>query len=138
MYPEKEEKLDVRKRLETTEFSCAPERMLYTKTRFKVKAEHPVKSIFTNPDETQHNLIIVKPGAVEEVGMAGNEMAKDPSGITKNFIPDSKNILFHTKLLDPDSAEVLSFEAPSEPGAYPYPCTFPGHWIVMKGEMVVE
>jgi putative heme-binding domain-containing protein len=27
--------------------------------------------------------------------------------------------------------------APSEPGIYPYVCTFPGHWVVMKGMLVV-
>ena len=32
---------------------------------------------------------------------------------------------------------VLRFEAPEEPGVYPYVCTFPGHWIIMKGNMVV-
>jgi putative heme-binding domain-containing protein len=34
-------------------------------------------------------------------------------------------------------AHVLRFTAPSEPGIYPYVCTFPGHWIVMNGQMVV-
>ena len=32
---------------------------------------------------------------------------------------------------------VLRFQAPQEPGVYPYVCTFPGHWIVMNGKMVV-
>ena len=30
------------------------------------------------------------------------------------------------------------FRAPEEPGRYPYLCTFPGHWMVMNGEMFVE
>jgi putative heme-binding domain-containing protein len=34
-------------------------------------------------------------------------------------------------------AHVLRFTAPTEPGVYPYVCTFPGHWIVMNGQMVV-
>ena len=33
---------------------------------------------------------------------------------------------------------VLRFRAPAEPGIYPYVCTFPGHWMVMNGEMVVK
>src|SRR5213080_4859484 len=32
---------------------------------------------------------------------------------------------------------VLRFRAPAEPGIYPYVCTFPGHWVVMNGELVV-
>ena len=26
----------------------------------------------------------------------------------------------------------------SKTGIYPYLCTFPGHWVLMKGEMVVK
>jgi putative heme-binding domain-containing protein len=32
---------------------------------------------------------------------------------------------------------VLRFTAPAEPGIYPFVCTFPGHWVVMNGVMVV-
>ncbi len=31
-----------------------------------------------------------------------------------------------------------AFTAPKEPGEYPYVCTFPGHWRLMKGVMTVE
>ena len=129
---------DNQKDLAKVNISCIPERLLFTKTGFTVKAGQPVKLTFTNPDATQHNLVIVEPGALEEVGMAGNEMAKDPSGLTKGFIPESEKILHHTQLLGPDTGEILRFNAPMKPGTYPYLCTFPGHWIVMKGEMVVE
>ena len=129
---------DKQKGLKTIEISTVPERLLFTRTKFTVSAGQPVKIIFTNPDATQHNLVIVKPGALEEVGMAGNEMAKDPGGIDKDFIPESDKILYHTKLLNPDTGEVIRFQAPGKPGVYPYLCTFPGHWIIMRGEMVVK
>ncbi|MEZ5301473.1 MAG: GDSL-type esterase/lipase family protein, partial [Verrucomicrobiales bacterium] len=121
--------------LAEVEISCVPERIMYTNTKFRVKPGQPVKLVFSNPDATAHNLVIVQPGAAEEVGMAGNEMAKDPSGLNKGFIPESKKILHHTSLLNPNEAEVLRFNAPSKPGVYPYLCTFPGHWVIMKGEM---
>ena len=41
-------------------------------------------------------------------------------------------------MVAPLSAESLRFIAPKEPGEYPYLCTFPGHWIIMKGTMVVK
>jgi azurin len=34
-------------------------------------------------------------------------------------------------------SHTLRFFAPDEPGDYPYICTFPGHWRVMKGVMKV-
>jgi len=115
-----------------------PERMLFTVKRFEVQAGKPVKLIFTNPDVTQHNLVIVKPGAAMEIGMAGNMMATQKDGIKKHFVPKSDKILHHTKLLNQDTAEVLRFKAPTTPGEYPYLCTFPGHWVIMRGIMVVK
>ncbi|MDF1851910.1 MAG: GDSL-type esterase/lipase family protein [Verrucomicrobiales bacterium] len=131
-------KFDQQKGLKTIEISCIPERLLFDKTKFTVEAGQPVKLVLRNPDATQHNLVIVEPGSLEEVGMAGNEMAKDPGGLAKGFIPESSKILHHTSLLDPNTGEILRFKAPEKPGTYPYLCTFPGHWIVMKGEMVVK
>ena len=117
---------------------CLPERLLFDKERFRVKPGQPVKLLFTNPDATQHNIVFVQPGTDEEVGLAGNEMAKDPEAAKKDFIPKSKNILYHSKLLNQGEAEVLRFKAPEKPGRYPYICTFPGHWFVMKGVMIVR
>ncbi len=133
----KERRFDRQKNLFAIEISCIPERMLYTKNAFSVKAGQPVKLVFTNPDATAHNLVIVSPGAGEEIGMAGNEMAKDPKGLEKGFLPKSEKILHHTQLLNQGETETLRFRAPTMPGVYPYICTFPGHWLIMKGEMTV-
>ena len=59
----------------TVEISTIPERMMFTPTEFTVKPGQPVKLVVLNPDAMQHNLVIVRPGALEEIGMAGNEMA---------------------------------------------------------------
>jgi uncharacterized protein len=80
----------------------------------------------------------VKPGALEEVGMAGNEMAKDPNGIKNHFVPKTDKVLHATKLIDPQAVATLRFNAPNEPGSYPYVCTFPGHWVIMNGVMEVK
>lgn len=135
----KEVRFDGQKDVATVKVSCIPERLLYTKTKFSVKTGQPVKLVFTNPDITAHNLLIVEPGALEEIGMAGNEMAKSPEGLEKGFIPESKKIQHHTRLLNQGERQILRFKAPDKPGIYPYLCTFPGHWVIMKGEMhVVE
>ena len=67
-----------------------PERMLFTVKQFAVTAGQPVKIVFTNPDATDHNLVVVKPDALAEVGMAANEMAKDPRNANSDFVPASK------------------------------------------------
>ena len=130
---------DAQKGLQTFELGCIPERLLFTKEKLTVKAGRPVKLIFTNPDATQHNLVILAQGTpIEKIGMAANEMAKTPAGLKKHFVPKDKRILHATKLLNPDSLEVLRFTAPKKPGVYPYVCTFPGHWVLMKGELIVK
>ncbi|MEM9480545.1 MAG: PVC-type heme-binding CxxCH protein [Verrucomicrobiota bacterium] len=129
---------DSQKNLKEIEISCVEGRMLFTVTQFEVEAGQPVKLLFTNPDATAHNLLISTPGSLEEIGMAGNDMAKDPDGFKKHFVPDSNKVLHATKLLPPNTAEVLRFNAPEKPGTYPYLCTFPGHWVIMKGEMIVK
>jgi putative heme-binding domain-containing protein len=133
---------DIQPNLKTVTISCQPERMLFTVKQFAVTAGQPVKIVFTNPDATDHNLVIVRPDALAEVGMAANEMAKDPKNANSDFIPPSKRdlILHASPMIGPTRrslVHVLRFRAPAEPGIYPYVCTFPGHWVVMNGEMVV-
>ncbi|MFM2141701.1 MAG: hypothetical protein RLZZ476_245 [Verrucomicrobiota bacterium] len=136
--PEPPNPFDNQLGLQTITIKTIPERLLYDLREFKVAPGAPVKLVFENPDVTPHNLLIVQPGAADEVGMAGNEMAKTPDGFAKGFIPDSPKILHKTKILNQGDREVLRFTAPTAKGKYPYICTFPGHWLVMKGEMVVE
>ena len=135
----REAAFDSQNNLVKVKIGCIPERLLFTRDRFEVKAGQPVKLIFTNPDATPHNLLILKHNtSIEAIGTAANEMAKSPEGVKKHFIPDDKRILHATKLLDPHSSETLRFLAPEKPGIYPYLCTFPGHWVLMKGEMIVK
>lgn len=133
---------DSQKNLKRVDISCVPERMLFTVRQFIAQPGQPVKLVFTNPDATDHNLVIVSPGALDKVGMAANEMARDPRNASSDFIPPSRRnlILQATRMIGPTRAAqvaVLRFNAPKEPGLYPYVCTFPGHWVVMNGVMVV-
>jgi len=45
---------------------------------------------------------------------------------------------FSPDIVQPSSQFIISFQAPTEKGKYPYLCTFPGHWMVMNGVMTVE
>ena len=81
---------------------------------------------------------ICKPGTKDAVGMASNAGLSDPEFLTtKHAVPDSDDVLFASKLVQPDAEDVLEFTAPTEPGDYPYICTYPGHWAIMNGVMKV-
>ena len=75
--------------------------------------------------------------------MAAAEMARDPKNATSDFVPvkTKRAILHATKMIGPmrkSRIDVLRFRAPRKPGVYPYICTFPGHFAIMKGEMIVR
>ncbi len=114
--------------------------LAYDLKEFKVKAGQKVKLTFNNvhPAVPQpHNIVIAKAGAKDQLLSLAMQMATAPDGMAKGFIPDSPEILFHTKLLQPNQSETLEFTAPAA-GEYPYMCTFPGHGAIMNGIMKVE
>ena len=148
-------KFDRQKNLLKIKISCMKERMLYSveimeksnlgeykKTsggNIIVKRNQPLLIEFNNPDATPHNFVLVQPNALEEVGLAANNMAKDPIAAKNGqFIPESKKIIAHTKMLKQGETEFLRFKAPRKPGIYPYLCSFPGHWTIMKGNLIVK
>jgi len=107
---------------------------------FSVKAGSAVELRFMNPDNLYHNLVILKPGSLEEVGLKADLMAGRPDGLDKNYVPDDPNVLHWTPQITLGIARsyTLKFFAPNEAGDYPYICTFPGHWRVMRGVMKVS
>ena len=40
--------------------------------------------------------------------------------------------------LNARESTVVIFDAPTEPGEYPFVCSFPGHWMTMRGVLRVE
>ncbi|MEF8795575.1 MAG: PVC-type heme-binding CxxCH protein [Salinivenus sp.] len=116
---------------------AVPREMKYDKTEFTVSAGKPIVIVFKNPDAVDHNFVIVEPGAMKAVGKMGDAMAGDPEAYEKDFVPDTDQVLWATDLIGTGEQDQLSFIAPEEPGAYPYECTFPGHWRTMNGTMRV-
>lgn len=112
--------------------------MKYDVTKFEVKAGEQVELVLENPDFMQHNLIITKPGTKETVGAAADKMAADPNAAELNYVPQTSDVLYATPLLNPNDSYSLKFTAPATPGEYPFICTFPGHWRIMQGVMIVK
>jgi azurin/glucose/arabinose dehydrogenase len=100
-------------------------------TKFQVKAGSKIRLIFNNNDDMLHNLVIVKPKTVTKVGEAAFLMGLE--GEAKAYVPALDEVLFHTGLMQPESQEIIYFEAPSTPGDYTFVCTYPGHYTLMQG-----
>lgn len=103
--------------------------------RFNVKPGSGVKITVTNMDDMSHNFLITKPGSRLEVV---NEALKlEEKGPQMNYIPQSSSVLWSVPVLSPNQTQSISFTAPTQTGAYPYVCTYPGHGFVMYGVMYV-
>ncbi|MFO0868289.1 MAG: PA14 domain-containing protein [Pirellulales bacterium] len=130
---ERLENLDVR----IIAIGTVVERMIYDKEMIVVQAGKPVEFRFANSDNMPHNFAIVRPGALEEVGLLAEATGRDPDAKERHYIPVSKQVLLASRLLEPGQAQALSFEVPTTPGVYPYVCTYPGHWRRMYGALYV-
>lgn len=103
--------------------------------RLKVKPGERIKLTLTNADEMEHNLVITKPGAREEVVDASHKLGED--GPRQNYIPVSDKVLWSIPIVIPGESAYIIFQAPTKEDVYPYVCTFPGHGLVMYGAMYV-
>lgn len=103
-----------------------------------VKAGEPIALAFKNPDVVPHNWVLVKPGALDRVGDLANKIVADPEAAARHYVPNSPDVIVYTDIVGPLEPFTIYFHAPKEKGRYPYLCTFPGHWMVMNGVMIVE
>ena len=113
------------------------EEMRFDKNFFAVEAGRPVQVVLENEDLMPHNLVITRTGRLKDVSLAGAALGTTPGLDGKLYVPDSPDVLFSTSMVNAGQRELLTFTAPTEPGEYPYVCTFPRHWMRMYGVMVV-
>ena len=101
-----------------------------------VEAGARIRLIFNNPDDMPHNFLLVRPGQADKVGKAA--LALGVKGMAMDYVPDLPEVLYHTKLLQPATTQTIYLEAPQEPGVYSYVCTYPGHYLTMRGLLRVR
>ena len=114
----------------------ANDTMQFNSKAFEVPAGEEVTMVFKNLGKLPkaamgHNVVILKPGsnvasfATAAVAAAANEYL--PTDDTNKAL-----IVAATKLLGPGEEDTIKFTLP-EAGAYPFVCSFPGHFALMQG-----
>ena len=112
--------------------------LTYSKPTLEARVGEPIRLSFTNPDVVPHNWALIKPGTLAKVGDLANKLIADPEAVSRQYIPKTDDVLAYTDIVAPSDAFSIDFRAPSEPGRYPFLCTFPGHWMVMNGILIVR
>jgi azurin len=115
------------------------EQMRYDTTRIVVEAGKPFEVIMENLDFMPHNICFVEPGQRQSVSVSVEKMKPDQLDKEgRAYMPGKdKGILGASKLIEPGDKARIEMKAIRKPGEYEYVCTFPGHWNMMYGTLVV-
>lgn len=119
----------------------AGDNMKFNVTAIEAKPGEEIKVVLKNigaiPKEAMgHNWVLLKAGTDGTVFANAALAAK-----ATDYIPDSMKdqVIVATKLIGPKETTEISFKAPTEPGDYPFLCSFPAHYVMgMKGTLTVK
>jgi azurin len=107
--------------------------MKFDKTSLTAPAGSEVHLVVKNakPGNLAHNWVLVNVGKEAAVAAAG--LSAGPAG---SYVTPGPDVLAFTPLAQPGKTSEVTFQAPPA-GNYPYICSFPGHYLMMKGTLVV-
>ena len=120
----------------------ADDAMKFDKTSVTVSSKCPsidIKLVHTGKlpvTAMGHNVVISPTDVYQAVAQEG--MKAGPAG---NYVPaNDARVIAATKLIGGGESTSASFKgsALTPGGNYTFYCSFPGHWAVMKGTLVVE
>lgn len=112
--------------------------LVFEQRELRVKAGEDLSIRVTNRDSIPHNWVLGDIGTLEKIGLASNVMMANPGADKLHYVPEMDEVLHFTPMLERNESYTLHIKAPDVVGEYPYLCTFPGHWLIMQGVLVVE
>lgn len=117
----------------------ANDQMKFSVANIDAKAGEDLKVVLTNagtlPKEAMgHNWVLLKAGVDVNTFATTAMTAKDT-----DYVPASlkDQVLASIKVLGPKQTGEVSFKAPAA-GTYTFICSFPGHYMIMKGTLTVK
>ena len=117
------------------EIGVIPGGLRYNVTEFEAAVGEFIELTLDNNGLIPHNWLLVQSGKLQDVINAA--VALGGSGLSKDFIPQTPDILQRITLVQPGKSISIQFRVPEKIGDYPYVCTFPGHSNLMRGVMKV-
>ena len=110
------------------------ETMTFNLTSLTVQSGHKVHLVLKNNAKSPlmpHNWVLTRTGTEPAVALAGVNLKAEGY-----LAAGDANVLAATPLALPGATSEITFTAPA-PGTYPYICTVPGHYMLMKGKLTV-
>lgn len=123
--------------IRTIEVGVIPDVLEFDVERLEAKAGETIRIVFNNTDYMEHNFLLISPGTTNEVGEMADALLGSGNALSRQYIPNTPSVLFHTPIVGPGESFVLEIIVPDEPGDYPFICTIPGHWRSMQGVLIV-
>ena len=111
--------------------------MIYDKNKIEVNSGKNIVLTLNHKGKVSkefmgHNFVLLKKGVNVDEYAKKAVLAK-----SNDYIPNSDEAIAYTKMLGGGESTTISFLAP-EAGTYNYICTFPGHYMMMRGELIVN
>ena len=81
-----------------------------------------------------HNVVVLLP----DTDLDRFARAAARAGATDYIPPNMRDqVVAHTRMLGGGESDTIRFPAPA-PGTYPFLCSFPGHYLAMRGTLIVR
>ena len=116
----------------------AASNLAYASSEWRATPGEKIALTFVNPDVVPHNWVLVKPDALARVGGEADALIADPEAVARHYVPKTDDVIAYADITEPGNQQTIHFTVPETPGRYPYLCTFPGHWKLMNGVLIVE
>ena len=119
---------------QTIEIESIGNQMKYNVPEIKAQKGSTLQIILSNNASMEimkHNIVVLNSvDAIDEVGKQAIS--------AENYLPSHESIIAASEMIGPGETTELVVQIPNEKGIYPYICTFPGHYQVMQGRIIVE
>jgi azurin len=116
----------------------AASNLAYKTAELRAKPGEKLAVTFVNPDVVPHNWVLAKPGTLAAVGALADGLIADPEAVARHYVPKTDDVIAYADITEPGKRQTIYFSVPDAPGRYPFLCTFPGHWKLMNGLLIVE
>jgi len=114
------------------------DRMKFNLKKITVKAGQKIKLTLSHTGKLEkrvmgHNIVFLKQGVKTSAFASKAAAAKE-----NDYIPEGTTaVIAYTKMLGGGETTTIEFIAPAA-GTYDYICSFPAHYAMMKGKLIVE